>query len=228
MASAWRTAARRAPPSKKVQLSSSETVAKLLPLPNSYSSPWMPPSAPNDKRRPPVGARDFRLRLARARQCLELRELGTILERGCAQLRECARGRADVGGDLGILERGVERAIEQEVEIALRLRRAVLRVARLLHDLEQFRARAQHLVLRHLAVAEQRFVDAQVFVEQHDARVDDAARAHRGELREVADRDVALQTATERLVRDIRLRRATRAARAPPRGSRARAAACAA
>ena len=117
--------------------------------------------------------------LARVR-CVELRELGPVGERRRAQVRQRAcRARCTSAADVGVLERRVERPIEQEVEIALRLRCAVPRLARLLRHGQQLGARAQHLVLRDLAVAKQRIVDAQVFVEQRHARVDDALRAHR-------------------------------------------------
>ena len=143
-------------------------------------------------------ARDVDARLGLARRAVGLRELGPGIE--CARLeRRELRGRSRGHGvDVGRLERGVERAVQQEVQPAARLLREVARFAQLLLDLEQLGAGAQHLVLRHLAVAVQRVVDAQVLGEQRAARVDDRDGLGRAQPVEIADRDVALQPARER------------------------------
>ena len=82
----------------------------------------MPPSAPSDS----VGHRSafatLHLRLAGASQMRELGELGTIRERGEAQVRQRLRARGDLGADLRVLQRGVERPVEQEIQVTLRLR----------------------------------------------------------------------------------------------------------
>ena len=153
------------------------------------------------ERRLARGARDVGLRAGGRGDAVELRELGPVLERGAAQRAEVGGGARDLVRGLGRFERGVEVAVQQEVEVAARLRLAVLRLAQLLVDGEQFCSRAQHLILGDLAVAEQRVVDPQVLGEQRAARVHDLDGLRGLQPAEVADGDVALQAAREREAR---------------------------
>ncbi len=95
---ALRASARRAPPSKNCQFSSSETIPKFRPRPNSYSSPWMPPSTPRESvglrsalRELDCGARRRALRCPadRARGGSRVRPYG-----GWKDLRQRVRSRA--------------------------------------------------------------------------------------------------------------------------------------
>ena len=106
------------------------------------------------------------LRFAGARQVREFADLGPVVERRGAQIGQRPGGGGDFGGHFRVLERCVERPVEQEIEITARLRRERSPPRATAASLQQFGAGAQHLVLGDLAVAEQRFVDAQVFVEQ--------------------------------------------------------------
>jgi hypothetical protein len=173
------------------------------------------------QRGPELGFREPGLRLAGTREMRQFGDLGAVVQRRLAQFGQCARGGRDIGLHLGVLQRRLERPVQQEIEITLRLRREVLRIARLLFHLQQLGACAQHLVLGDLAVAEQRFVDAQVFLEQHHAGIDDALVAHRAQPAQVTDGDVALEPARQRLAR-ILARAQQLALRAHRRGDRRR------
>ena len=97
----------------------------------------------------------------------------------------------------------IELTVQQEVQVAPCLGLAVLRFAQLLFDRQQFGTRTQDLVLRDLAVAEQRVVDAQVLDQQAAARRDDADRAGGLQPVEITDADVALQPARECKAREL-------------------------
>ena len=125
------------------------------------------------------------------------RHFRPVRERGGAQGGEIVHGARDFAIDRRRHELFFERAIAQEVDVAARLRLAVARFAKLLDDGQQLGARAQHLILRDLAVAEQAFAHAQVFFEQRDARLHDVDGLRRLEPVEIRDRHIALEPARE-------------------------------
>ena len=98
----------------------------------------------------------------------------------------------DVG--IGVVEIGVERAVQQKVDVALQLVTNIARFRGLLADGQPLGLGTQHLILRDLAVAEQRFGDPQVFCEQSFAGLNDHGAAARSQPVEIADRHITLQS----------------------------------
>ncbi len=89
-------------------------------------------------------------------------------------------------------------SIEQEVEIALRLSGEILVFALLLLDFQQLGLGSQHQVFGDLAVAEQRFVDAQILLQQRFAGGNDLDRAARLQPIHVSNGDVTTERASNR------------------------------
>ncbi len=85
----------------------------------------------------------------------ELGKLRTVGERGRSQLRQGQGSRRDLGPDFHVLERRVQRPVEQEVQVTARLCSRIFGLTRLLRDFKQLGAGTQHLVLRDLAVSKQ-------------------------------------------------------------------------
>ena len=100
---------------------------------------------------------------------------------------------------LAISSGAVEGAVQQEVHELLAAGGQVGGLPQLLLDLEQLGPRPQHLVLGDTAVGIQRVVHAQVLLQQPEAGRHDLEAAPGPEPVQVADGDVALEPARERL-----------------------------
>ncbi len=149
------------------------------------------------QRRLELRLRERHLRAGRGFQRVEARQLGAGARGLDGERTRVGRGRRRVVRQSSILERRVERAIQQEIHVALRLRDRVLGLALLLLDREQLGASAQHLILGDATVAEQRVGDAQV-LRQHLARgCHDQSRAPGLQVLQVREAHVVMQLLRE-------------------------------